>query len=491
MEKNNRIDNPETGILSFDPIVLVLDVVKRWMVILLAVVVVGVAAYVFADVRYEPVYQTRTTFVVSNRSSSTTVYNNLSSATTLAQVFSELLNSNLLWKIILEELDGVGFDGSINAAMIEGTNLLTVTVTASSPRTAFLVAKTIIEHHETLTYQVVDGVVLEVLQWPTVPVGPINHADAAALMKKMMVLAFAGMCVLLAYLSFARDAVRSGKEANAKLDCDYLGEIPHERRYKTVGSFIRRVKPRILISNPAISFRYVEQLRKIAHRVEQRMQGGRVLMVTSTLENEGKSTISVNLALTLAQKCKRVLLIDCDLHKPSCHKLLKREKIRSSVRDVLMQRISPEEALIRDKKGNLCMLLGRQAGETGDLLYGEGMEMLMDWARANFDYVVLDLPPMDAVSDAETVMEYADASLLVVRQNAAVTRLINKNVGILQSGRANLLGCVVNNVRTSFLSSAESYGYGRYGSYGRYGKYGHYGHYNYYDRYNSRPDGDA
>ena len=90
-------------------------------------------------------------------------------------------------------------------------------------------------------------------------------------------------------------------------------------------------------------------------------------------------------------------------------------------------------------------------------------------------------------------MEFVDASVLIVRQAVASTRLINKNIAILNSGKAKLLGCIVNNVYSSILSSNEGYGYGRYGGYGRYskyGKYGHYGHYRYYDRYTKKDQQD-
>lgn len=493
MESDKKQDLLENGLFSFDPIVLVRDVIRRWALILLVVVIAGTSAYVVADVQYEPVYRTQITFVVTNRSSSSTVYTNLSSATSLAEVFADLLNSYLLRETIVEELGGVSFNGTIQATMINETNLLTVTVSDTSPRTAFLVARAIIEHHGELTYQVVDNVALEVLQWPVVPAAPSNFANAGRQMRRIMLLAAVAMAALVAYISFVRDAVRSGKEAQAKLDCDYLGEIGHERRYKTPISFLRRVKTNILITNPAISFHYVEGIRKIRHRVEQRMRGSKVLMVTSTLEGEGKSTVAVNLALSMAQKQQKVLLIDCDLYKPNCQKLLRYGRMQATVRDVLRQKIAPEEAVCYDRKRNLWMLLGKTGGEAANLFTGAGMSRMMEWARENFDVVVLDMPPMSVASDAETVMEYADASLLIVRQNAASTRMINKNIEILHSGNANLIGCIVNNIYSSVLYSGEGYGYGRYGSYGRYGKYGRYGrygHYHYYDHYSGKNAGN-
>lgn len=90
------------------------------------------------------------------------------------------------------------------------------------------------------------------------------------------------------------------------------------------------------------SFRFVESIRKLRRRVEQHMDGGKVLIVTSLLENEGKSTVAVNLALAMEQKGKRVLLIDCDLRKPACGMVLGQSKFTYGLNDILgARRICP------------------------------------------------------------------------------------------------------------------------------------------------------
>lgn len=475
MENTNELYTSEAGLLPFDPIVLIQDVARRWLAVVLAALVVGMGAYIKTDMTYTPVYQTTTTFVVTSRGSSSSVYNNLSSTTSLASVFTELLNSSILRKAILAELGTQSFDGTIQAAAVSETNLLTMTVTASDPRTAFLVAQAIIDHHEAVTYQVVSGVVLEVLQSPTVPTGPINYADASRQMKKMVVVGAAAACILLAVMSFCRDTVRSGREARAKLDCDYLGEILHEKKRRTLFSRLRRRKASILITNPSTSFRFVETIRKLRRRVEQHMQDGNVLMVTSLLENEGKSTVAVNLAMAMAQKHSRVLLIDCDLRKPACHAVLEQRKFAHGLKDVLMEKASLSETLLRYKKSHLYMLLEKNGSRSsGDLISSENMQALIQWAREEFDFVVLDLPPMSEVSDAESVMEYADASLLIVRQNAAVAPAINKAIAALDNGSAKLLGCVLNNVYSTQLFSGQGHNYSGYDQYSRYGSYDRY-----------------
>lgn len=470
MEKKNEFNISGAGLLSFDPIVLLQDVLKRWLVIVLAALAVGVGSYISTDSAYVPQYRTNTIFVVTTRGSSTTVYSNLTSTSNVASLFTELLNSSIMRKTVMGEMGVSSLDAQISTSVIPNTNLITMTVTSGDPRTAFLTAQTLIDNHETLTYAIVDGIVMEVLQHPSVPTGPINHADAMGQMKRMGVLAGLAAAAALAVLSFLRDVVRSGTEAQAKLDCDYLGEIPHEKKYKTVFSRMFRRKTSILIDNPVTSFRYVETLRKLRRRVEQHMDGGKVVMVTSLLENEGKSTVAVNLALALAKKHDRVLLIDSDLRKPACHAILDQKKFSAGIKEVLQGKTGLSDAVLKYKRTNLDILFGRKGDKNvGDLIVSERMDALLNWAREHYDYVVLDLPPMAAASDAEGMTGLADACILVVRQNVAAAPALNKAIAALESQRAKLLGCVVNNVFTSRLSSGGGYGEYKYNYYGSYG----------------------
>ena len=471
MIKNNEMHGSGNQLFPFDPIILIRDVLKRWTAILLIALTMGVSAYILTDMRYEPQYQSRVTFVVTSRSGTSNVYNNLTSTTEMASVFSELINSSMMRKNIMEETDVTYFDGTISAVVVPETNLLNMTVTAGDPRTAFVVTQAIIDHHEKLTYQVVDNVSLEVLKGPEVPRSPMNWADARGAMKKMGILAAAASCALFAGIFFLRDMVRSGQEVRKKLDCNYLGEIPHEEKYKTLLSRIRRRKMGILVTNPVTSFRFVETMRKLAHRVEQHMGESKVLMVTSLKENEGKSTVTANLALTMARKSK-VLMVECDLRKPSCATLMETKVPAAGTQAVLTNPERTSEALVRYKKTNLYMILEKRGyGNSGDLLSSQNMVRLMEWARKEFDYVILDLPPMNVVSDAETVTNVADAALMVVRQNVAKAASINRAIGDLENGKAKLLGCVLNDVRSSALSSGRGYGYGGYGGYGQYRNY--------------------
>lgn len=473
METTKNLHTENSSLLHFDPIVLLRDVVKQWLAIVLVALVVGVSSYIVTDLQYVPQYQTKTTFVVTTRSSSNTVYSNLSSTSSLAEVFTELLNSSILRKSIVQEMGVSSFRGRIDTSVVPNTNLITMTVTDSNPRMAFLATRAIIDHHEELTYQVVDDIQLEILQNPVVPSAPINRSGAEMQMLRMMMLAALAASVLLAVLSYLRDVVRSATEVREKLECDFLGEIPHENKYKTISSRFRKQKSSILMTNPVTGFRFVESIRKLRRRVEQHMGSGKVLMVTSLLENEGKSTVAVNLALALEQKKKRVLLIDCDLRKPACHKVLEQEKFSFGINNILHDNADLSDCFLRYRETDMYMLLAKKGERnTGDLIVSPRMEAMLEWARQNFDFIVMDLPPMSVAADAESMADLADACLLVIRQNMAFAPELNNAIGNLERHRAKMLGCVLNNVFSTQLSSGQSYGYGSYGKYRHYSRYG-------------------
>ena len=476
MDNTNNSFTTGKDILSFNPIILVHAVLKRWLLILLVALIAGVGAYIMADSNYTPKYRTSTVFVVTSKGSSASVYSNLSSTTNVATLFSELLDSSIMRKTVMEEMGVSSLDAEISTAVTPNTNLLSMTVTSSDPRTAFLTASALIEHHEALTYTIVDGIIMEVLQYPTVPVAPINSANAMGQMKRVGVLAALAVMAILFFITVTRDVILSSKDAQKKLDCGYLGSIPHENKYKTLAAKIARKKTSILIDNPITGFQYVENIHKFRRRVEQKSGENQVLMITSLLENEGKSTISANLALSLAKKHPRVLLIDCDLRKPACHNILNHKAFSNGIKEVLEGKANIADSVIRHQNSNLYLLLAHTGNaNTADLIISQRMCVLLDWARKNFDYVVLDLPPMTAAADAEAMTALADVAVLVVRQNIATASGLNKAVAALDNQHAVLLGCVLNDVYSNPLAhSGYGYGYG-YGGYHKYNYYNHYG----------------
>ena len=318
MEQNQQIQAYEKTLFPFDPVILIRDSLRKWAVILVIALICGMCAYVYTDTGYIPRYRTEATLVLTTRDSASTVYSNLDSTSNLATVFTEILNSSVMRNNILDELGMDYFSGSIYASAIESTNLLTVQVMALDPRTAFQVIDVLLKKHEIVTYSVMGDIVLEVLEPPVVPVRPYNAVNAHSAFQKTTVVVAAALLMLFIVSAYFRDVIRSKDEAEQKLDCWCLGEIYHERKRIRMKDRLMKRKRSILITNHETGMRYVTTMNKLRRRLEQHMGKGKILMVTSVMENEGKSTVATNLALAMAKKYDKVLLIDLDLHKPAC-----------------------------------------------------------------------------------------------------------------------------------------------------------------------------
>ena len=303
---------------KIEPFTLVHDILVNWWVILLAAVSAAMIAFVGVSVRWVPQYTTSTTFVVQSRNTSAS-YSSLGSANTMATTFQKIVESSAMQDILCTKLGVDRIDADIQASVAEGTNLLNLSVTASTPKEAFDVMQGILDNYSSITLYTVGDIVLTVLQSPSVPFSPDNPLNTRDVMEKAFLLAAAAMILLFGFLSVLKDTLKTEDDVKDKLDARSLGALSYEFKYKTVRELLRHRKKPLLISDPLAGFGFVESYRKFSARAEYRMEkeGWKTAAVTSVSENEGKSTVAANLAISLAQKDYKVVLIDGDLRRPS------------------------------------------------------------------------------------------------------------------------------------------------------------------------------
>jgi succinoglycan biosynthesis transport protein ExoP len=199
-------------------------------------------------------------------------------------------------------------------------------------------------------------------------------------------------------------------------------------------------------------------------------QGPRVLVCTSTAPGEGKTLTSINMALTLASIEGRVLLIDCDLRKPTAHATLHLARA-PGLSDVLTGKASLEKA-VREVPGSSLKLLTSGAGvpSPGDLLTTEAMRGLVDGLRASYRWIILDTPPVGAVADALVLSSLADGVVVVAGAEMVSRKAVLTTLHRLADTGARILGVVLNRAQISKHSYYYSHYYGHYGPYGPYGE---------------------
>ncbi len=452
---------------QIDLISMLKDIAKEWWAILLLSLAVALFADIWVNATYQPEYKTSTTFVVTAKGMNTNVYQNLNSTQQLAQQFTEILDSNVLKKKVAQDLNmsSLNIDSSVD--LVPETNLITLSVKAGTAVESYRILQSIMKNYNTVSDYAIKNVIIETIQSPAVSMAPVNPLNE----KKTMVIAFiaavAVLMVLVAGISYLRDTIKNPKDVTSKLDTRLLGSIYHEKKSKSLKLRKKKEFVSMLISNPLRSFQYAESNKMMASRVRSYLdkENAKTLLVTSVMENEGKSTVAANLALGLAQEGNRVMLIDCDFRKPAQYKIFDMEgKNGDDLGKVLTGKAGTENLIRNWNDTNLYMILNRTSSNSIEtMLKSTTLRQIVGFCRQNMDYVIIDTSPLALVSDTEELAQMADASVLVVRQDTVLTKDINDAIDILNNTRGKVLGCVLNDASSSQITgSTAHYGYGGY-----------------------------
>jgi len=209
--------------------------------------------------------------------------------------------------------------------------------------------------------------------------------------------------------------------------------------------------------------------------------GCKKVIITSAFPKEGKTTTCVNIAIAFAQTSARVLIIDCDLRKPRLHKIFKlKEQI--GLTNVLSRMNTIEETIQKTGFYGLEVLAaGTTPPNPAELLASDGMKELLDNLSEKYDYIFIDTPPINVVTDAVVLSPFISGVFLVARQKFTDHRSIKDALTRLELANVKPMGFILNDVDE--YSSKYKYGYKRYGKYGKYRRYGRYSRYAKYSKY--------
>lgn len=433
------------------------DLLRQWWAILLFSITAAILVNFLASIVYRPVYATSTTFVVTTRGTNTSIYQDITSATDTAARFQTILESNILKRAIAKDLNIDEYNATTEVKLLEETNLIVLTVKHKSALMAYRYIQSIMNNYSVVSDFVIKNVVLDVIQSPAIPVMPSNpnRSKLYTLLGFLVGLAIAVLYV--AYFSYLKDTVKNSKEASSKLAARLLGTVYHEK----VGKERRKTrKNSMVITNPILSFRYTESCRMAASRIRSRMdrKGAKTLLVTSVAENEGKSTVASNIAVSIAQEGKNVLLIDADFRKPSLYKIFDIDKNQvTNLVAILRSGVGMQKSIVKLKKYPLYFILNNtNTGSIDDVLANNRFRSLIRFSRTKFDYIILDTAPMGLVPDAEGIADLCDASLIVVREDVILAKNINDAIDTLNETNAKVLGIVFNDAKLRGVSAIRT-----------------------------------
>lgn len=444
------------GKISIDYYSILKDLLKNFWVILLGLIIGAMGIYIAEYSVYKPEYTATATVVVSAKgasSSSTAMY---SVSSEMAEVFSKVFSEPAMKKAAAEHLGLEKFDGRVAASVLTDTNFINISVVSDSPRKSYELLNAILQVYPSISEEVFKNSVITILKHPSMPSSPSSVGLQHSKTKVLLIVAFMSIGAIVV-LSIFRDTVKTEREFNDKVNGKLLGCIPHERKTTSMKELFSKKKKGLLIEgNAFISTGFVESFNRIVAKIEHHKMrdGAKVFAITSVAENEGKSTVSSNLALSLARKGNRVLLMDMDGKKPAIYKLFDCSYVENAELGLLFngEISSNDYKLRRYKKTNLYLALNTRAYADSHKWIESGMaKKIIKSLKGMVDYIIIDTAPISVDSSVNEIIKMADKTILTIKTDTVETDTINDAITTITDVGDNLAGCILNQTHPDML----------------------------------------
>lgn len=470
---------------------------KAWLVGLVAVIC-AVLTFLGTFFFITPQYQSAAMFYVNNNSlslgeASLSISSaDISASRGLVKSYIVILNTR---ESLADVIDYAGVDrtvvevkGMISAEAVDSTEIFQVVVTSPDPEEAEKIADAIAYILPKRISSIIEGTSAKVVDSAVIPSKPSSPSYTKNTMIGF-VIGFVLMIAVIVLRELSDITVHTEEDISRSCKHPVLASVPDMQASTKGGHYYTSKKKAYIKAGEAgksteliggnISFAASEAYKLLRTKLQFSFvdeEKCRVIGISSALSGEGKSLSAVNLAYTMSQLGKRVLLIDCDMRRPSLD-----EKMSISRTPGLSDFLTGQSGA-----GNLIQMCGLKGDERAfhviasgrippnpmELLSSVRMEKMLALFRENYDYVILDLPPVGEVSDALAAAKLTNGMLIVVRQDYCDRMALSSAIRQFEFVDAKLLGVVFN------CTTEDS---GRYGSkyYNRYYK-------KYYRRYYGR-----
>lgn len=467
---------------------LLRDIVRNIWVVILCALIGAMGLFLVTHAAYSPVYTASATLAVNGGGSSATSYSTFTISNEKANVLVNIFTEPSIKEAAAEYLKTDSFDGTVSATVLEQTNFIELKVTSDHPERAYELLNAVIKSHHKVSNKIFRNAGVNVIRMPSVPVAPSNRISNSNRNIVITASATVALAIIVA-LSLMRNTVKNENDFNEKIESKLIGTIAHEDKKMTLKEIKLKKKKGLLIhSNAYISLRFTENFHKIAAKLEhmKNHSGDKVFVITSVAENEGKSTCAANIAVSLADRGNKVVLLDFDFKKPALYKIFSEESTESGeLSDLLNKNVDFEDFAFRPfKKTSLSLAINTKPDSNYRSLIENGsIAELTKKLREQFDYVIVDTAPLSLDSTVTDIIQMVDKTVLVVRTDTVNVNALNDSIATISKISPNLAGCILNDVHMNILpfsitGNDESNRYGGYGyGYGKYSHYSHYGHY--------------
>ena len=460
--------NPITENQTTDPFHL-MDMLVRfktafahmWILLVILGMVFGGLFWYRAKTTFMPMYESKAIFTVDAGYApedifGTAAYYDQYAAEQLAASFGPILRTDMMRDLVKQEMEREYIGATVKAVAVAESNMLVLTSTGGNPRDTYDYLNAVIKCYPQVAVLMVDNPQMKILTSPSIPEEPYNSFEGGKALFKGVMMGVALAMVFILVCSVLTKTIQTADELKKAVNIPILVALPKVEKKK------RRTGSHTLITadsdpNMTESMRGLRmKLKKMLHDKEKK-----VILVTSTLAGEGKTTIAINTAAALARDGHKVLLIDADLHSQSVARALGEPVDRNSLLDCMSNdNLSVFSCIRTNDAQKVDFISGRSTDKRHYTLNISKINSMLEELRREYDYIVLDTPPNDVVSDAMALCRCASCVLYVIRQDHVQRNQVINSIATMHDKGITISGCIFNGVP----KYQRQYGYGyRYG----------------------------
>jgi capsular exopolysaccharide synthesis family protein len=458
---------------------------QMWILVVVLSILVGGLSWYRAKRSFVPMYETKAIFTVDAGYTpedifGTGAYYDQYAAQQLAAAFPLILSTDMMRDLVIQELDKGYINAQAKAVAVADSNMLVLTATGDNPRDIYDYLNAVIKCYPQVAIFMVDNPQVKIVSSPVLPLDPYNSFEGGKSLAKGMLLGTVVALAIIMLCAVLTKTIQTTDELKKAVNIPILVALPKvevKKRRSGTNSLITAE------SDPNLT----ESLRGLRMKLKKLLRDAdkKVILVTSTLAGEGKTTIAINTAAALARDGHKVLLLDADLHSQSVSRALGEQVDHDGLMECMKDDgVSVYSCIRTNEDQKLDFISGRSTDKRHYTLNINKINSLLEDLRYRYDYIVIDTPPNDVVSDAMVLCRCASCVLYVVRQDHVQRNQVINSIASMHAKGITISGCIFNGVP----KFQRQYGYGyRYG-YGYGYDYGnkkyHYGDkYSYGNRY--------
>lgn len=428
---------------------------KKWLiVVILAFIVINEARTIFF---FHTTYSSQSVFVIYEQGQDNIFAVN-DDGETMISSFSQLICGSMMQDVVKQSLGLESFPAQISLSQFDDTNLAVLKVVSDDAKLSYDIIQCILNNYKQVTDYSMSDINISIIDTSYVASLPDHYPDYLKEGIKGFILGVGVDFIIVLIMIVFRKTILDSQDIKNELHLQNITKIPYIKFNK------KRRNSYLLLSNPRIQYSFQHAFSNIRLKLEQEKNNHnyQVFMMASTLPNEGKSTVAVNTAISLAQKGYKTVLVDLDLRNPSVFRVLNEKQVCGNIGAYLKGDFHFEEIVNQYQNYHLDVIYGMKSyDDATELLSKEEFSKLISILRKKYDFVILDVPPLYLLEDTMIISRYCDSSLIVIKQDFAHIYHILDALEELNLHLPHISGTILNQAKNSLFKDEERhYGYG-------------------------------